>query len=75
MNMVMDGGCERLKLANKHVAEGEQRVAAQFELLARLERGGHNSLQAGKLLRQFEETLALYVEARDCIAKELREGK
>jgi hypothetical protein len=64
---------EHLKLAEKHVAEGQQRTDAQLALVARLERSGLETSQAKTLLHQFEEILALQVETRDRVARELGE--
>jgi hypothetical protein len=65
---------QHLELANKQVSEGHRRVEAQIWLVARLERGGHDTFQARMLLGQFETSLALQVEARDCIVQELGES-
>ena len=65
---------QHLKLANKHVSEGHQRVEAQVVLVAKLERGGHDTFLARMLLEQFRTTLALQVEARDRIVQELGES-
>lgn len=62
-----------LELAKKHVAEGRRRVAAQQELVARLERGGHATRTANALLSQFEETLTLQEESLDRVKKEVGE--
>jgi hypothetical protein len=64
---------KHLELANKHVAEGHRRVEAQVALVARLERDGRDTFQARMLLEQFETSLALQVETRDCIVQELGE--
>jgi hypothetical protein len=63
-----------LELANKQVADSHRRVEAQVGLVARLARGGHDTFQARMLLGQFETSLALQVEARDCIVQELGES-
>ncbi|MBV8107064.1 MAG: hypothetical protein JO223_21040 [Hyphomicrobiales bacterium] len=65
---------EHFKLARKHVAEGQQCVDAQIVLMARLERDGHDTTGARALLDQFEEALALQIQALDCISQELEEG-
>lgn len=70
-----DSVSRHLELANKHVAEGERRVAAQLELVMRLERDGHDALQARRLLHEFEQILALQIENRDLIVQELSESK
>jgi hypothetical protein len=64
-----------LELANKHVAQGQRLVEAQLALVARLERDGHNTLEAKILLEQFEQILALQIETRDQILRELGENK
>jgi hypothetical protein len=66
---------QHLKLANKHVLDGQQRVEAQLALVAKLERGGHDTHQAKMLLAQFEQILALQLQTRDRIVQELGESK
>ena len=61
---------KNLKLAEKHVREGQRRVDAQLALMAKLERDGHNVREAGRLLRLLEELLALHTKHRDRIARE-----
>jgi hypothetical protein len=60
-----------LEMARRHVAEGERHVARQRELVAELERDGHDTAQSRDLLKQFEELLALHVSDRDRIEQEL----
>jgi hypothetical protein len=62
---------ERLKLAEKHVREGQRRVDAQLALMAKLKRDGHSVQEAERLLRLFEELLALQFKLRDQIAQAL----
>jgi hypothetical protein len=64
---------EHLALAERHVAEGEHRVARQRELVAELERAEHDVADARGLLSQFEELLAMHVEHRDRLRSELGE--
>ena len=75
MEPIVDRAAARqhLERANKHVAEGHRRVEAQVALVARLERDGRDTFQARILLEQFETSLALQVETRDCIVQELGE--
>jgi hypothetical protein len=65
----------RLRLAEKQVIESQRRVDAQLALVATLvakhERDRHSVKEAERLLRLFEQLLALQVERRDLIAKEL----
>jgi hypothetical protein len=76
MNPIVDRetAAQHSELANKHVSEGQRRVEAQLALVAKLERGGHDTLQAKILLEQFERTLALQIETRDQIMGELGES-
>lgn len=45
--------------AERHVSEGTQHVRRQRELVASLDRDGHDTTDARKLLAQFEELLTL----------------
>jgi PAS domain S-box-containing protein len=60
-------------MARRHVATGEQNVARQREIVARLERGGHNSLVAKSLLASFEELQNMHIAHRDRLEKALAE--
>jgi hypothetical protein len=62
---------EHLALAAAHVAAGERLVARQRELVAQLERDGHDTLEATKVLNQLEQLQALYIADRDRLRKEL----
>ena len=64
-------GRRHLELANRHVAEGQKRVDAQITLVVKLDRDGHDTRQAKKLLEQFEQILALQIEHRNRIVQEL----
>jgi hypothetical protein len=55
----------------KHVVEGQKRVEAQVALVVRLERDGYDTAQAKSLLEQFQTTLALQIEDRNRILREL----
>ena len=50
---------EHLALAQRHVIEGEQRVARQVALIAELERDGYDTRDAKEFCETLEETLAL----------------
>ncbi|MBV9434173.1 MAG: hypothetical protein JO137_20310 [Hyphomicrobiales bacterium] len=60
-----------LSEAEAHVAEGMRHVENQREIIANLERGGHDTFEAEWLLRTFEDTLAMHVAHRDRLRKEL----
>jgi hypothetical protein len=56
-----------LEMAQRHVAEGEARVAHQTALVAELARDGHNTARADALLATLKNTLHLM---RDVLARE-----
>jgi len=60
-----------LAQAEKHIAEGEQHLARQRELIAELERDGHDTTTAIELLHTFEQSQAGHVADRDRIRAEL----
>ncbi len=62
---------QHLALAREHVDRGEEHVRRQRELVAHLERDGHDTVAAKKLLDQFEKLLAMHKADRDRLAKEL----
>jgi hypothetical protein len=60
-----------LVLANRHIAEGQQRIAKQKARIAGLERMGRDTTTSNELLKTFEETLELMMRHRDLILQEL----
>jgi len=64
---------ERFSKARRHVATGERNIARQREIVAKLERGGHNSQEAKWLLASFEEIQNLHITHRDRLEKALAE--
>ncbi len=62
---------ERISMARRHVAMGEENIARLREIIARLERGGHDSAQARGLLARFEEIQQLHIADRDRLEREL----
>jgi hypothetical protein len=68
-NMILD----HLAMVRRHVARGEQIVACQCEIIARLERAGCDTSDAKRLLLQFEELQSLHVEHRERLEKKLSE--
>jgi arginine repressor len=61
-----------LAQAERHVIQGERHVAHQQDLVAKLERDGHDTSQAIQLLRQFQELQALHIADHDRLRKLLR---
>ena len=57
----MSDGEDLLAMCERHVAEGEARVARQQEIIAEMERDGHTetAARARNLLATFCDTLAL----------------
>ena len=62
---------QHLMLAERHVAEGTEHVTRQRELVARLERDGHDVFESKRLLILFEELLDLHIADRERIEREL----
>jgi hypothetical protein len=62
---------DRLSAAERHVAEAGRHLANQRELVAYLEREGHDAAEAARLLDQLEEGLAIHIAERDRLRKEL----
>jgi hypothetical protein len=68
-NMILD----HLAMVSRHVTRGEQIVARQREIIARLERAGCDTSYAKRLLLQFEEVQSLHVADCDRLEKALAE--
>jgi len=62
---------QHLFLAERHVAAGERHVARQREIVAELERQGHDSGVAVRLLDSFEKLLAVHRKDRDRLRADL----
>jgi hypothetical protein len=60
-----------LELANRHIAEGRERIVAQRARVALMERGGHDTGRARDLLRHFESTLEQMLKHRELILREI----
>jgi hypothetical protein len=60
-----------LEQAQGHVSLGIRRVAAQQQIVDTLERGGHHTIEARRLLVQFQNLLALDVVDRNRLRAEL----
>lgn len=60
-----------LAQAERHVKEGEQHVAKQRALVGILERDGHDTAVAIRLLNAFEALQVMHITDRDRIAAEL----
>jgi hypothetical protein len=55
---------EHLAQAERHVAEGEARIARQAELVERLRGGGQDVAAAEALLTNLQQTLAIWKDHR-----------
>lgn len=56
-----------LALADRHISEAKQRMAALSALIERRRATGGDDTSAVELLRVFEETLAIYCRHRDFV--------
>jgi hypothetical protein len=63
-----------LELASRHIAEGEINVARQRGLVTWLERGGHPTEQAEKLLKLLENILQEMIKHKEFIEAEIKAG-
>ena len=64
----------RLREVEQHIARGADRIARQHDIIAELERDGHNSTKAKELLVIFEESQQLHTATRERILEELQSG-
>jgi len=60
-----------LSRALAHVANGQKRIVQQHEIIAELDREGHDTAPAKDMLASFERTQAMHVVNRDRIAGKL----
>jgi hypothetical protein len=64
---------QHLALAERHLAEGEERLVRQQELIAELDRDGHDTKDARMILATMRETQALHRQDRERILSELEQ--
>ncbi len=62
---------QHLAQAEEHIALGQHHIARQRKLVAKLERDGHDTTDARRLLANFEKTQEMHLADRDRILKEL----
>lgn len=60
---------EHLAKADRDIAEGEERIRRQAELIERLREGGHSLSEAERLLATLTQTLQLWRDHRDEILR------
>ena len=60
-----------LNMAREHIILGEQHIARQRLILARLAERGSNSAEAERLLVNFQESQVMHVAHRDRLEAEL----
>jgi hypothetical protein len=64
-----------LAQAERHIAEGERRIERQREIIAALERDGHDTIQARAPMVNFEEVLRTHIADRDLIRNQLKNAR
>ena len=62
---------DHLALAERHVALGAEHVAHQHQIIADLERSGHDATDARLFLAQLQDLQKLHLAHRDRLLKEL----
>jgi len=65
---------DHLAQAERHVARGRQHIASQKQIISDLERGGHDTTVAWKLLDTFRDIQDMHLADRDRLRKELAEA-
>ena len=63
---------EHLAEAERHIAEGEDRIRHQLRIIEDLERDGHDSALARQLLDTLKRTHTLHIKQREFIIEELK---
>jgi len=58
---------DELIQADRHLAEGERRIAEQIQLIEWMTRHGYDTIVAKDLLRLLEETLTIWKQHRQLI--------
>ncbi|EIM26755.1 hypothetical protein [Microvirga lotononidis] len=66
--------CEQLALANRHIAEGEERLAKQRHLVEQMAEKGQGTAEAKRMLRDFEAVLEQFYIHRQLILDALARG-
>jgi len=62
---------DHLAATEQLLAEVERHVAYLRELVDQMERDGHDTARETRLLKEFEEVLAVHIADRDRLRKEL----
>ena len=62
---------EHLAQAERHIEQSYEHIARQSELVTRLQRDGHETSEAKRLLAEFEELLKIHIAGRDRLREEL----
>jgi len=65
---------KHLAQAEEHVALGEHHVSRQREVVAELERAGHDTAEARRLLAHFEQMQKMHLADRDRIRHEMAQN-
>jgi hypothetical protein len=60
-----------LAKAEAHIEKGWKILTRQRELIAELERDGHDTAQARTTLKEFEELQAMHISGRETVLHEL----
>jgi antitoxin (DNA-binding transcriptional repressor) of toxin-antitoxin stability system len=63
---------QHLAEAEAHIREGEELIAKQHEIVARLESAGADTVEARKLLSNLETAQTMHITDRNRAAAELR---
>lgn len=64
----------KLLIADRHIVDGERRIAEQRVRISRLRKSGLDTREARRLLHKFEEILREMFRHRAMIVQQIREG-
>ena len=62
-----------LAQAEENIATGDKNIARQRDVIAQLERDGHDTASARSFLREFEQLQAVLIAERERLLSELSE--
>jgi hypothetical protein len=63
-----------IAMTERHISLGERHIARQIEIIAKFRRDGHDTLEAERLLANFEVSQSLHIGHRDRLLKDLAES-
>jgi hypothetical protein len=66
---------EHLVLAEEHIQRGARTIARQQEIIEKLDAHGHETVEARRMLKTFEDAQAMNIADRERLKKELERAE